>query len=438
MKKTSRLLDAVLGLGYLALGAALVVASMLAYNKAFTPTTDVLLRTGAIGNALQTGSDVKLNGVPVGEVSRVHTDPGGAELTLALEPGTAESLPAGTTARLLPKTLFGERYVSLVVPATSTQNGLAAGDVLHQDDSDEAVELEELFDELLPVLQAIQPEKLQATLGELSTMLRGRGEELGASMSDWSNYLEKLNPHVPMMAEDLAKLAEVADVYEEALPDLLSAFDSMTTTSATLVDQRATLSEVWANVITASNTTEEWMRANQQTIVVLSAESRRALEAAAPYARQFPCLFDAARNFIEPMDRTLGKGTNEPGIHVVLNVVPAQGKYVPGADAPQYATGGQPRCPYQTGQTGSSGASALSAPAQADEPEAIEQIAAPRSDFARQQAALTGLGDANSPAENQLFAELLAPAEGVAPSDYPQWSSLVVGPALRGAEVTLR
>ena len=50
----------------------------------------------------------------------------------------------------------------------------------------------------------------------------------------------------------------------------------------------------------------------------------------------------------------------------------------------------------------------------------------------------TGLGQANSPAENQILAELLAPAQGMAPSDYPGWSSLLLGPSLRGTKVVLK
>ncbi|MYX42664.1 ABC transporter substrate-binding protein, partial [Streptomyces sp. SID89] len=48
------------------------------------------------------------------------------------------------------------------------------------------------------------------------------------------------------------------------------------------------------------------------------------------------------------------------------------------------------------------------------------------------------LGPANSPQENQLVNELLAPAAGRQPDDLPDWSSLLAGPTLRGAEVTLR
>ncbi len=52
--------------------------------------------------------------------------------------------------------------------------------------------------------------------------------------------------------------------------------------------------------------------------------------------------------------------------------------------------------------------------------------------------ALAGLGDANSPGENQLIAELVAPTQGMAPAEYPDWGSLLVGPTLRNTKVVLR
>jgi phospholipid/cholesterol/gamma-HCH transport system substrate-binding protein len=52
--------------------------------------------------------------------------------------------------------------------------------------------------------------------------------------------------------------------------------------------------------------------------------------------------------------------------------------------------------------------------------------------------ALAGLGDANSPGENQLIAELVAPTQGMAPSEYPRWNSLLLGPTLRNTEVVLK
>lgn len=426
-----RILDVGLGLGYLVLTAALVAVAVLTYNRAFVSSTDVDLRTGPVGNALQKGSDVKLNGVPVGSVAKVSASPDGAVISLALDPDASGKLPRSTTARLLPKTLFGERYVSLVTPAGDPRGKLEAGDTIMQDTSDESVELEQVFDELLPLLQSIQPEKLSAMLGELSTTLRGRGDDIGDTLTTLGSYLDKLNPQVPQMTEDFDKLGRVATVYANAAPDLLDALDALTTTSATLVDQRSALTDVYASVITSADTTRGWVSNNQETIEVLSDESRAALEAAKPYAKQFPCLFKSARRYIPAMDKALGKGTDEPGIHVRLNIVQSRGKYLAGKDAVKFASGKSARCPYVTGGVGTSPASA----APGGEPEAI---APPRTTLPARIAGSAGLGQANSPAENQLLAELVAPSQGIAPGDYPDWSSLLLGPSLRGAKVVLK
>jgi len=423
--------DAVLGLGYVALVLALGVGTWAAYNQVFTDRSDITLTTGTLGNALQKGSDVKLNGVPVGTVSAIEPRDGGATLTLALQPDVLDELPADTTARLLPKTLFGERYVALIRPGEGGST-LRPGDTIRQDSSAPAVELEELFDELLPVLQAIQPDKLSAMLGELAQMLRGRGDEIGDTVVAWGQYLHKLNPLTPQMADDLAALGRVAENYADAAPDLIDALDSMRTTSQTLVDQRTQVSDLFAGVITAAGDTNGWMVANSDTIIRLSTRSRRALEAVSPYAVQFPCLFKALRDFVPVMDKTLGKGTKEPGMHVVLNVTPSRGRYVVGKDDPRFRTSGAPRCPYQDGSVRPAGREAASDDGPA-------QILPPPGDRLRRALAdSAGLGEANSPAENQLIAEMMAPDAGVAPADYPTWGSLVVGPLLRGAEVEVR
>ena len=131
------------------------------------------------------GSDVKLNGVPVGTVAKISATDDGADLQLALDPATA-----GQAARQRRRPAAAQDACSasatspLVPPGSPAAATLQAGDVIHQDASAEAVELEQVFDELLPVLKAIQPEKLSAMLGEFADMLRGQGKD---SATRWSS-----------------------------------------------------------------------------------------------------------------------------------------------------------------------------------------------------------------------------------------------------------
>lgn len=451
-----RVRDMLLGVLTLSLLAGGLVVAYLSYNRVLVPHRDVILQTSVVGNALQVGSDVKLNGVPVGSVSEISATDEGADLRLALDPATLDKVPDNVVARLLPKTMFGERYVALVVPPQPSSTTLQAGDVIHQDASAEAAELQQVLDSLLPVLTAIQPEKLSAMLSEFSDMLRGQGKEIGDTMVEWSRYVAKLNPQVPQMTEDLERLARVADEWNVAVPDLVDALSTMTTSSQTLVDEQARLRDVYASVISSADTTRGWISDNHDTIVVLSKESKAALRATSPYASQFPCLFKAVANFKPRMDAALGAGTDEPGMHGVLTVMPARSKYLAGVDDIEYTQGNPPpRCPYVTGEVGTEAAKRSAdtsaarmaawpqVPVGDDATDASTgepaQIGPPPGDNAQSYVrALAGLGEANSPGENQLIAELVAPTQGMAPSEYPRWNSLLLGPTLRNTKVVLK
>lgn len=463
----ARMRDSLLGLLAITLLAGGLTVAYLSYSRALVPAEKVILRTDVVGNALQVGSDVKYRGVPIGRVARIEATDAGADLRLDLDPEAMEQVPGNVAARLLPKTMFGERYVALVVPAPTSGLSavgtggsgatLKAGAVIRQDASAEAAELQQVFDEMLPMLRAIQPDKLAAMLAEFSTMLNGNGKSLGDSLVAWSEYVQKMNPKVPAMADDFAKLARVADSWNIAAPDLVEAMATMTTSSKLLVDEQDNLRDVYASVIGSADSAGGWVKANHDTIDILTDRSRDALRASSPYASQFPCLFRAVAAMKPRMDKALGAGTGEPGMHAVLTVVPGRTKYLAGKDDIRYAQGTPgPRCPYVTGQVGSSPAkntrasggawpSTGAAPTDGVQTEDTDTGQTPPTigpppgaPAASYLTALTGLGDANSPGENQLISELVAPTQSLAPSDYPAWSSLLLGPTLRNTKVVLK
>lgn len=479
-----RATDAVLGVGYFVVIVAFVAAVVLVYDKAFTPHTDVTLTTTTMGNALDKGADVKLHGVPVGTVSAIHPDGSGAKLTLQLDPSVATTLPAATSALLLPKTLFGERYVDLVLPTgaglSSAPGGLHDGSTIVQETSDRAVQLQDVFDNLLPMLRALEPQKLQATLASLAQFLDDEGGPIGTDLTSWDAYFKKINPQVPQMADDIEKLGVVANQYADAVPDLLDALSTSTTTAQTIAAQQNQLAQVFATVTSAGDTTHGWLDQNSQRITVLANQSKKALDVIAPYAPEFPCLFKAAADYVPVMDKALGKGTDQPGMHVVLNVEPSRGKYVYGTDHFQPTVNGGPRCPYETtkpyasypgvptppapsatpsdsASTGSANGGTSATPSDSASTGSadggtstgsanvagIPTIPAPPSAVLERQVTATtqgaaGLGEENSPAENQMIAELVAPSVGESPAAYPDWASLLLGPLLRGAEVSLK
>ncbi|MCF2125495.1 MCE family protein [Strepomyces sp. STD 3.1] len=404
------------GVVFLLVPALLIWLAVAVYDKEFTESDPVVVETGSAGNQMHPGAEVKLRGVVVGEVRDIDADGAGARLTLAMKPGALDRVPSDVRAQMLPTTLFGERFVALVPPQNPSPEPLAAGAVVPQDRSANAIELQQVLDDVLPMLTAVQPQKLAATLSAVSQALEGRGERLGETLSLLDDHLAEFNPNLPALNRDLKELVKVSHVYADAAPDIITALTDFTTTSGTLAEQEAELAATLGATTRTSEDVTAVLRKNQDNIIRLSATSRPTLELLAEYSSAFPCTLRTLAEFVPAMDKALGKGTDRPGIHVDVTTVPSRGAYRPGRDTPVYDSGGGPRCP--------------SVPYVGALPRPTARTASTAAD--------QDLGPANSPSENDLVNELLAPAAGESPEDLPDWSSLLVGPVYRGTEVTLR
>ncbi|MFC5286038.1 MCE family protein [Actinokineospora guangxiensis] len=434
------------GLAFIAVIAGLVSLSIAMYNKAFTPVAMVTLTTDKVGNQLSVHSDVKVRGLIVGEVRGITPTATGAELELAIEPAKIEVIPANVTARFLPKTLFGERYVALQIPDEPAVAALAPGARIAQDGSVEAVELEQAFESLLPVLQAVQPQKLSSTLTAISTALDGRGEQLGDTLSELGELVGELNPHLPKLREDLAKLASVSDTYTSAAPDLIAALTDLSVTSNTIAEQRGNLDAVFATVTTAGRDLDAFLRANRSNLIMLADTSRPTLETLARYSPQYPCMLKLMAEAVPELDKAFGKGTDNPGLHATIEVTVNRGAYKPGVDEPRYEDDRGPRCydftefPSPFPQAPPDGplrdGSSFPPPARP----ASDGLLPPQNTekVTPSAAGGDGLGLPNSPQEVAFVNQLLAPGMGVEAEQVPTWSTLLLGPALRGSEVSFK
>jgi phospholipid/cholesterol/gamma-HCH transport system substrate-binding protein len=386
------------------------------YNKKFTKVTWVTLQTASAGSEMHPHADVKLRGVVVGEVREISSNGGVATLKLAIQPDKVRLLPRNVSAQLLPTTLFGQRFVALIPPAVPTRARLTTGSLISQDRSANAIELQQVMDNLYPLLTAVQPAELAATLTAVSQALDGRGVELGQTMVELDAYLKKINPSLPVLNRDIKQLVEVSRHYDEAAPEILQALNDFAYTSRSLVDQKTNLARLYAAVTDASQDLSDFLHENSGNFIRLAATSRPTLELLREYSPEYPCTLRMLTDFVPLMDEVLGKGTEQPGLHVNVKTLPSKGRYVPGKDRPRFNDKSGPHC-YPVGGT------VKSAPPDADSPVAVAPGA---------------LGLPNSPQENRLVNELLAPGLQEVPEALPDWSSVLLGPIYRGTEVRLR
>ena len=116
----------VLGLVFLVVLALLVGLTVALYQKRVhrrsTPS-----RCGPTASATSSppAPTSSCAGLIVGEVREVRTTGDGAVLELALKPDMTGLIPRDVRARLLPKTLFGEKFVALVAPGRAQRRAAA-------------------------------------------------------------------------------------------------------------------------------------------------------------------------------------------------------------------------------------------------------------------------------------------------------------------------
>ena len=329
------------GVAFLVVIGLLVALTVALYQKTFTPVVHVTLQADRIGNQLSAPADVKLRGLLVGEVRSVSSHGNGATISLALDPSKVRLIPKNVEAQLLPKTLFGEKFVSLVLPQSPSADHLRAGDVIPQDRSGTALETERVLDDLLPLLQSLKPAALSLALNSLSSALRGRGDRLGANFVKGDDYVRQLNPELPAIQQDFRGLADVSQSYSTAAPDLLRLIDNFSAVSRNLVDQKQELSAFLSSTATFSDSFTSILKQNADRLITLASASRPSLGVYARYSPEFPCIARGLTAFQPIVERSFGG--LQPGLHITLEVTKDNGAYSPGEE-PKYRDDRGPRC----------------------------------------------------------------------------------------------
>lgn len=328
------------GVVFLLVIAMLVGLTVLFYKKAFTPVAHVTLHADSIGNQLTVQADVKIRGLVVGEVRKVSSKGDGAVIDLALQPDKLKQIPANVTAQLLPKTLFGEKYVLLVAdPKNPSSSHLKDGSSIGQ--ALTSRETEKALDDLLPLLQALKPEQLSMALNALSEALRGRGDKLGNTLVNAGAYFKKLNPALPTLAADMQGLADFSNNTADATPDLLRVLDNLSAESRNLVQERAALDTFLSTTTGFAASAKTILDENGQRLIALARDSKVSLDLFARYSPEFPCLLSALAGYEPIVEKTFGG--LQPGLHITLEVTKDNGGYAVGQE-PKYRDTRNPYC----------------------------------------------------------------------------------------------
>ncbi|SDD01623.1 MCE family protein [Rhodococcus tukisamuensis] len=323
-------------------GAAVgVVALAVAlFNQAFTDRVPVTVVAERAGLVMDPGARVKMAGVTVGTVESITpTDELTARLSLLVDPGALEAIPENVEVVITSNTAFGAKFVSLSAPADPSPARLTPGATI--DASHVTVEMNTVFENLTSVLRTVEPGKLDATLGAISTALQGRGELLGETVDKADRSLAEFAAARGALDRVLTSLPPVTGTYAEAAPDLMASLGSLTTTGTTVLDGRQSLDLLLLNVTGLANTGAEVLGANSDAAADVLSLLRPTTALVAEYSPVIPCMFHGLQE-----SKKIGDGAynGQPGIKMSIGLIAGTEPYRYPDDLPKVAATGGPHC----------------------------------------------------------------------------------------------
>jgi phospholipid/cholesterol/gamma-HCH transport system substrate-binding protein len=406
--------------------ALLAGFSIAVYQKVFEPVTMVTIKADRAGLQLAKFGDVRIHGVLVGQVRSISQDGKEASIKVGLRPEAARKIPSNVQVEILPTTLFGQKFISFIDPQNPSDKPLADGDVISSDRVETNVELSRILANLFPLIRSIRPADLNATLNALATGLQGRGEDLGETMDKLGSYLDAIDQHLPTLRKDLILLADVADTYDIAAPDLLRTLENVSVTSRTVLDRSEQLETFFSDLAGLAQTSTRILSINESNLIRVGEVTAPILNVLAVYSPEFPCLLKGLDRYTEYLgDMFSGQRVKQ---YVELNATQRDG-YKP-EDRPQYGEVGHgpwclglPNPPVPIGPMRMNNGDDYSV----DKNSPLNLFTNGIAD--------TSMGYTGTEADQKVVSTLLAAESGNPADSYGAMSSLMYGPLVRGREL---
>lgn len=273
------------------------VLSAALFNRSFNARVPVSLTSDRAGVMLEPGSKVKLRGVDVGQVASLKGNKNNVGVELELDPDQLKYIPANVEAEIKATTAFGNKFVDLIYPTDPSAKRLSAGGQLRV--RNVSTEVNTVFENLVNLLNQIDPAKINAVLTTLAEGLGGQGERIGEAISAADRVLKEINPRSETIRQDFQALGGFSDTYGGAAQDLIKTLDAVSTTSVTIKSHEKDLDSLLLSAIGLSNSGIELLGPNKDNLkdAINTLEPTTAL--LMKYNPEYTCLLKGAKWYLD-------------------------------------------------------------------------------------------------------------------------------------------
>jgi phospholipid/cholesterol/gamma-HCH transport system substrate-binding protein len=253
--------------------AALVPVLALLAGLAFVfwPKPDPIAATAYFPRTvgIYPGSDVRVLGIPIGEVKSVT--PQGRRVRVEFEYEADRKVPADAKAAIINSSVVSDRYLQLL-PVYRSGPEMKSGAVIPEQRTAVPVELDRIFESLHTTSEALGPRgankdgALSKLLGVSADNLEGQGGNLHQTVKDLSRAVTTLSDG----RQDMFGTVKNLQVFTAALAaddDSVRSFnDSLATAANQLSGERKELAETFKHLSVALKDVSAFVRGNKQAL----------------------------------------------------------------------------------------------------------------------------------------------------------------------------
>jgi phospholipid/cholesterol/gamma-HCH transport system substrate-binding protein len=277
--------------------AAILLLTTALYRGSFTSFVPVTLFSERSGLIMEPGAKVMMNGVQVGRVSGVTGGGEPVSLKLELFPDQIRYIPANVGAQIRATTVFGAKYVDLIYPDSPSNRQLNAGAVLHS--RNVTTEVNTVFQNLVGLLDQIDPAKLNAVLSAFAEGFGGQGDRIGQAITDAHQVLTELNPRSETVRKDWQSLKGFSDAYGAAARDIVSILDAASTTSVTISSHASALDALLVSAIGFGRSGINLLAPNQKNLIEAINTFEPTTALLLKYNPEYTCTLVGAKWFLD-------------------------------------------------------------------------------------------------------------------------------------------
>ena len=259
------------------------------------------------GLNVRPGDEVRVRGVPVGTISSIDVDRETytARYTLSVDPDAP--IAALTTAALVPKTLFGDKYVELQgAPADAEHLGDGAHIPLGRTSAPS--EVQEVLDRLEPVLAEVDPVTFANVIASTAEGLDGGGADLATIVDALPDALATITANQQDLGRIFRAVPGIAGTLQQRVDALVAVAESFGTLALTIDESEGDLVRFVADTAELSSRAAELLDAEEGRLDRILSDSLSVLDLVGEQPGAVEALLAGAPRFVNGLAAATGTG----------------------------------------------------------------------------------------------------------------------------------